>query len=405
MELNGNYKPKKKAVIVGINYIGIDGIGLRGCANDAKLMALTLMAHFDFSPRDILFLTDSEPDSGYNICLDENYQNINLHEDWPRDEIPPELHHDHRIYPSRRNILTAINWLTRDAQAGDVLLFYFAGHGVQVDVLTSYEGDGYDEALLPADSTLYLAESGSDVDEYNVLLCSELKELLLCVPAETQVNIILDCNGGQTILDPAGNIDGLWYIKGIVTKGIWPFLSATNKVKRAQYKSSVFKNPQMIHRLVRPRYVPCIQVGSTYRLRDPSLQSTQYIALCCKGYCFSAAPWSQIAAEASLPLLSVTKKNSISKLTVVEDPISKGGSYNIIHGVFTWSLCKAISDITTGILKQGRYSNEITFKTTIARVKEYIECLKSSILPYLDQQPELTVHSGGAGVIILLIII
>ncbi|KAJ1604929.1 metacaspase-like protein [Cryptosporidium canis] len=429
------YIPKKKAVIIGINYIDTEGISLRGCANDAKLMALTLMSHFDFNASDIIFLTDSEPDRGYDTLVDSQEPTL-FYDNWPRDEIPPVKHHDSRIYPNKRNILTAINWLTRDAEAGDILVFYFAGHGVQVDVLTSYEGEGYDEALLPADSTLYLASNGSDLDEYNVLLCSELKELLLCVPPETQLNVILDCNGGQTILDPAGNLNGMWYIKGVVTKGIWPFLSATNKVKRAHYNSSVFKDAQMAHRLVRPRYVPCVQVGNTQNLKDPSLQSTQYVSLSCKGYCFSAAPWSQIAAEASLPLLSVTRKTQVtessigqppgavsmmglpydsnphslggagslsstteSKLGVIEIPISRGGAYNIVHGVFTWSLCKAISDIATGILQQGRPRNELSFKTILARVREYISCLKASILPHLDQKPELTIHSGGAGTV------
>ncbi|KAH8583230.1 ICE-like protease p20 domain-containing [Cryptosporidium sp. chipmunk genotype I] len=422
--------PKKKAVIIGINYVETEGISLRGCANDAKLMALTLMSHFDFNASDIIFLTDCEPDRGYDTLVDSQ-EPVSFYDNWPRDEIPPTKHHDSRIYPNKRNILTAINWLTRDAEAGDILVFYFAGHGVQVDVLTSYEGEGYDEALLPADSTLYLASNGSDLDEYNVLLCSELKELLLCVPPETQLNVILDCNGGQTILDPAGNLNGMWYIKGIVTKGIWPFLSATNKVKRAQYNSSVFKEEQMVHRLVRPRYVPCVQVGNTQNLKDPSLQSTQYVSLSCKGYCFSAAPWSQIAAEASLPLLSVTRKTQVtdssmslssssvsvpsnsqsfngtgllsstteSKLGVIEIPISRGGAYNIIHGVFTWSFCKAISDIATGILQQGRPRNELSYKTILARVREYISCLKTSILAHLDQNPELTIHSGGAGTV------
>ncbi|KAL5369309.1 metacaspase-like protein [Cryptosporidium parvum] len=426
--MNGHI-PKKKAVIIGINYVETEGISLRGCANDAKLMALTLMSHFDFNASDIIFLTDSEPDRGYDTLVDSQ-EPISFYDNWPRDEIPPTKHHDSRIYPNKRNILTAINWLTRDAEAGDILVFYFAGHGVQVDVLTSYEGEGYDEALLPADSTLYLASNGSDLDEYNVLLCSELKELLLCVPPETQLNVILDCNGGQTILDPAGNLNGMWYIKGIVTKGIWPFLSATNKVKRAQYNSSVFKDEQMVHRLVRPRYVPCVQIGNTQNLKDPSLQSTQYVSLSCKGYCFSAAPWSQIAAEASLPLLSVTRKTQVtdssmglsngpistpnsqsfnssgllsstteSKLGVIEIPISRGGAYNIIHGVFTWSFCKAISDIATGILQQGRPRNELSYKTILARVREYISCLKTSILAHLDQNPELTIHSGGAGTV------
>lgn len=34
---------------------------------------------------------------------------------------------------------------------GDVLFFYFGGHGVQIDDMSGWEGEGYDEAILPMD--------------------------------------------------------------------------------------------------------------------------------------------------------------------------------------------------------------------------------------------------------------
>lgn len=42
--------------------------------------------------------------------------------------------------------------------------------------------------------------------------------------------MVLDCTGGQTMLDPAGT--GGWsFIKGVKQKGVWPFITdATDKV-------------------------------------------------------------------------------------------------------------------------------------------------------------------------------
>lgn len=45
----------------------------------------------------------------------------------------------------------ALNWLRADTLPGDVLFFYFAGHGIQVDDMSGWEGEGYDEAILPMD--------------------------------------------------------------------------------------------------------------------------------------------------------------------------------------------------------------------------------------------------------------
>ncbi|CDJ44484.1 hypothetical protein, conserved, partial [Eimeria tenella] len=54
---------------------------------------------------------------------------------------------------------------------GDRLFFYFSGHSTQVDNLSAYEGEGYDEALLPVD----FDSLGSEEDA-NLLLTIHLKE-------------------------------------------------------------------------------------------------------------------------------------------------------------------------------------------------------------------------------------
>lgn len=56
-------------------------------------------------------------------------------------------------------------------------------------------------------------------------------QLLLNVSDHVQVTIVLDCTGGQTMLDPAGTGSQWKYIKGVKQRGIWPFITdATDKV-------------------------------------------------------------------------------------------------------------------------------------------------------------------------------
>ncbi|OEH78835.1 ice-like protease p20 domain-containing protein [Cyclospora cayetanensis] len=90
--------------------------------------------------------------------------------------------------PTKQNILIALNWLVRDAMPGDRLFFYFSGHSTQVDNLSAYEGEGYDEALLPVDF-----DSLGSEDDANLLLTTHVKE---------------------TILDPAGTGSVWTFIKG-----------------------------------------------------------------------------------------------------------------------------------------------------------------------------------------------
>lgn len=49
------------------------------------------------------------------------------------------------------SLLRALNWLRTDTLPGDVLFFFFAGHGCQIDNMSGWEGEGYDEAILPMD--------------------------------------------------------------------------------------------------------------------------------------------------------------------------------------------------------------------------------------------------------------
>lgn len=53
--------------------------------------------------------------------------------------------------PTRENILYGFDWLTKNLQEQDSLLFYYSGHGLRTLDLKAEEVDGFDEAICPVD--------------------------------------------------------------------------------------------------------------------------------------------------------------------------------------------------------------------------------------------------------------
>lgn len=54
--------------------------------------------------------------------------------------------------PTRAAILAGLDRLAAQSAPGDTVLFYFSGHGSQIEDLTGDEAGGYDEIFLPADA-------------------------------------------------------------------------------------------------------------------------------------------------------------------------------------------------------------------------------------------------------------
>ena len=55
------------------------------------------------------------------------------------------------IVITRKNIITAMQWLVSDLQSGDSLFFHYSGHGGQARDVDGDEYDGFDETLIPMD--------------------------------------------------------------------------------------------------------------------------------------------------------------------------------------------------------------------------------------------------------------
>lgn len=110
------------------------------------------------------------------------------------------------LFPSGKNIMTQVQKLARDAKAGDVLWFYFSGHGGQVDDTNGDEADGMDEYILPNDCLrnadrldwgTYDPKSGvrGITDDWF------FKEFVSELPVGVNVFMMFDCCHSGTMMD------------------------------------------------------------------------------------------------------------------------------------------------------------------------------------------------------------
>jgi len=137
-----NCRGNKKALLVGINYIG-QQYQLSGCINDVHCIKEVITTKFGFidSPDKMVVLTDDQKD--------------------PLKK------------PTRKNMINAMKWLVQGCRPGDSLFFHFSGHGSQKKDLDGDEVDGYDETILPVD----YKTSGQIVDdEMNAIMVRPLPE-------------------------------------------------------------------------------------------------------------------------------------------------------------------------------------------------------------------------------------
>ena len=147
-------KSTKKALLVGINYVGTDN-ELNGCIQDAENIASRLVGF-----KTISMLTD------YTA-----------------------------IKPTKANIVREFTQLLSRAISGDCLLFAFSGHGSQVKDKNGDEADGKDEGIFTLDEKLIVD------DELNLIIKQRLK-------SGVTLFVLTDCCHSGTILDLKYNYIG-----------------------------------------------------------------------------------------------------------------------------------------------------------------------------------------------------
>lgn len=151
-------KNKPKALVVGINYVGMNGedtsLELRGCINDARNLSE--------------YLVDSK-----NV---DSLDQVRCITD------------DTEVKPTRETIINNYREMLDKAEAGDVLYFTFSGHGTYTLDRSGDEEDGKDEVLVCLDKT------GIRDDELKALTMNHLKEGVSIV-------ILFDCCHSGTLMD------------------------------------------------------------------------------------------------------------------------------------------------------------------------------------------------------------
>lgn len=156
----------KKALLIGINDYAPGGAGgpdLRGCVNDVRDFANTLnaMSIVPAVPSNMRILTDARA--------------------------------------TRAAILSSFRWLLTGAKRGDVLVFYYSGHGSQVVDVSGDEADRRDETICPHD----YASAGMIKDD-------DLRSLLAALPPGVNLDVVMDsCHSGTVTRAPALTVDEL----------------------------------------------------------------------------------------------------------------------------------------------------------------------------------------------------
>jgi metacaspase-1 len=148
--------PNSYAVIVGIsdyaNFGPEIGGDLPGARNDARDFRDVLIAQKGFAPENIRMILDGEA---------------------TRDRIVGELK----------------NWLPSVVQPGDLVVFFFAGHGSQMWDTNGDEEDGLDETICP--TNVVKGDTRNDIPD------DELNAMLKGIPTDNIVVVLDNCHAGS----------------------------------------------------------------------------------------------------------------------------------------------------------------------------------------------------------------
>lgn len=158
----------KYAILIGINYISDPLNKLSGCVDDITLIQKLLISDYGYNSENTYFMVESS-------------KNLDL-------------------IPTKQNILNQINKIIPIIKSGDILIFYYSGHGSQIPDTSNSEKNnpdtpGYDDCICPCDFSKYPNQTGFITD-------LELKKLLVDrIPKGAKLRAFFDACHSGTILD------------------------------------------------------------------------------------------------------------------------------------------------------------------------------------------------------------
>jgi len=166
-----DFEGTRRAVLIGINYLGHEQGELSGCHNDALNMKDYIMDVHGFEEDNITILLDDGEHTA----------------------------------PTKENILEAYRTLVAQSEPGDVIFCHYSGHGGKMrDDDHGEEDDGYDESLIPL-----------DYQEVGFIRDDDLFDTLVKpLPEGVMATFLMDCCHSGTVLDlpykfmPNGEFEG-----------------------------------------------------------------------------------------------------------------------------------------------------------------------------------------------------
>lgn len=203
----------KKALCCGLNYPN-QKCQLYGCINDCLNWAKLLQQTFHFD--EVRVLIDQNPDGTLATA-------------------PTQI-------PTKANILAQLGWLCTNCEPGDVLVFFFAGHGTQV--LDGRYGGDVDEALVPEDN-----EETDNLGNKRLVLDDELHGLFAHLQAGVLLTVIADCCNATSMLDVPCSID---------SSGGQPKTSTQCSRPREALGRNENSWRGNAHAYARPRFIPAV---------------------------------------------------------------------------------------------------------------------------------------------------
>jgi metacaspase-1 len=148
----------RRALLIGINYVGHEKGQLSGCHNDVKNMVEYIKDCHGFDPSNITILMDDGQHTS----------------------------------PTKANILQAYRNIVAAAQPGDALFCHYSGHGAKIrDDELREEADNADETLVPLD----FHEAGMIRDD------DLFKTLVKPLKDDVHLVCLMDCCHSGTVLD------------------------------------------------------------------------------------------------------------------------------------------------------------------------------------------------------------
>ena len=158
-------RPRRTALLVGINYNNNPSAALNGCYNDIVNVGQYLRLNLGYATDAITLLTDGN-----------------------RSTITAGAATASALPPTRQNILAGMAALVAGMVAGDEAVFHFSGHGTLVRDTNGDEVTGLDSCLCPLDYNAPASAGGGIItdDELRALLVNK-------VPRGARLYVILDC--------------------------------------------------------------------------------------------------------------------------------------------------------------------------------------------------------------------